>query len=76
MFDLKKVDMKSLKSDLTKFAIMLVVARLIKFWVVDTQGRGGDVTIAFSQDFLYSSVFTLVGFAVFWLVIEPNMRDL
>ncbi len=75
MFDLKKVDMKSLRSDVLKIFTMLVVARLIKFWVVDTRGKGGDVFPVFDQDFIYSTAFTLIGFAAFWVLVEPFVRE-
>lgn len=75
MFDLKKVDMKSLRMDLIKNALIVIVARLVKFYLVDTQGKGGDVTTVFNQDFIYSIVFLLLGFAVFWVVVEPLARE-
>ena len=74
MFDLTKVDMKSLKIDLIKNALVVIVARLIKFYVVDTQGKGGDVSVVFNQDFIYSTVFLLLGFVVYWVVFEPSVR--
>ena len=75
MFELKNVDMKSLRMDLIKNSLIVIVARLIKFYVVDTQGKGGDVTTVFNQDFIYSTVFLLLAFGVFWMIFEPLIRD-
>jgi hypothetical protein len=76
MLDMKKVDTKSMRMDLIKNAVIVIVARLVKFYVIDTQGKGGDVMTVFNQEFVYSVVFLLLGFAVFWLAVEPLAREL
>lgn len=79
MFDLKKVDVKSLRQDLIKNAVVIILARLIKFYVIDRQGdigSIGDFPSAFNQEFVYSAFFLLIGFAVFWVVVEPYARSI
>lgn len=75
MFDSTKIDVKSLKFDLVKNAVVVIVARILKFYVVDNAGGKGDVSKVFDQDFVYSLVFLLLGFTVFWVVVNPVVNN-
>ena len=71
MFDSSKVNTKDMRTDLIKNAVVVIVSRLLKFYVLDNaSGKGEQV---FNQDFVYSLVFLLLGFVAFYVVVQPAM---
>ena len=73
MFDAKSVDMAAMKHDLLKNIVVVIVARVLKFYLVE-DGRGDLVSILTSQDFLMGLAFVLLGFAVFHGVVNPAAK--
>lgn len=71
MFDSSKIDSKALKVDLVKNAVIVIVSRILKFYVVDNAGGKADPAQLFNQDFVYSLVFLLMGFVFFHVVVNP-----
>jgi hypothetical protein len=77
MFDLKNVDVKALRTDLIKNALILVVVRLLRYYVLENAGNGvGRFSSVMPNDFLYTLVFTLTGFVLFWVVVQPQVAKL
>ena len=60
-----------LKMDLVKNATVVIMSRLLKFYLVDNVSGKGDVTQVFNQDFVYSLVFLLLAFVFFHVVVYP-----
>jgi len=74
MLDFKNVDMSALKTDLLKNLLVIVVARVLKFYLMDG-GSGDLVGVLTSQEFLYSTGFVLLGLAVFWVLVQPVAKE-
>ena len=70
MFDSSKVDVKSMRTDLIKNAVVVLVSRILKFYVLEN-ASGKSTAQLFDQDFVYSLVFLLLGFVAFWVVVQP-----
>ena len=80
MFDLKNVDVKALRNDLVKNAVIIVVARVIRFYLTETALAGGasNVLSYLSHDdsFTYPLVCTLLGFTFFHVVVSPSLSQM
>lgn len=72
MFDSSKVDTKSMRTDLVKNAVVVIVSRILKFYVLENATGKTDVQL-FNQDFVYSLVFLLLGFVAFHVIVAPAM---
>jgi len=73
MFDSSKVNTKDMRTDLVKNAVVVIVSRLLKFYVLDNASGKADQSQLFNQDFVYSLVFLLLGFVAFYVVVQPAM---
>lgn len=76
MFDLKNVDVKSLRTDLVKNTTILVLARLLSFYLVENAGSTPDIMGAFDPKWVYGLVFTLLGFVFFHVVVNPTLSKM
>jgi hypothetical protein len=70
MFDSSKVNVKDMRTDLIKNAVVVLVSRVLKFYVLENASGKGDAQL-FNQDFVYSLVFLLLGFVAFHVVVQP-----
>jgi hypothetical protein len=75
MFDTKNVDTKGLRMDLIKNTVIVVVSRMLKFYLVDNAGGKADGAQLFNQDFVYSLVFLLLAFVFFHVVVNPSLQN-
>lgn len=73
MFDFKNVDMVALKTDLLKNVVVIIVARVLKFYLSEG-GQGDLLAVLTSQEFIYSMVFVLVGFTAFHVLAHPTAK--
>ena len=77
MLDLKNVDVKALRNDLIKNAVIIVFARLVRYYLLENHMSGvGDVSSALPTDFVYGLVFTLLGFVFFHVVVSPAVSQM
>jgi hypothetical protein len=72
MFDSSKVNTKDMRTDLVKNAVVVIVSRILKFYVLENASGKTDVQL-FNQDFVYSLVFLLLGFVAFYVIVQPAM---
>jgi len=75
MFDTKNVDTKGLRMDLIKNTVIVIISRMLKFYLVDNAGGKADSSQLFNQDFVYSLVFLLLGFVFFHVVVNPALQN-
>lgn len=75
MFDTKNVDTKGLRMDLIKNTVIVIISRMLKFYLVDNAGGKADGSQLFNQDFVYSLVFLLLGFVFFHVVVNPALQN-
>lgn len=73
MFDSSKVNVKDMRTDLVKNTVIVLVSRLLKFYVLENAGGKGDASQLFSQDFVYNLVFILLSLVCFYVVVQPAM---
>jgi len=79
MFNLKNVDVKALRNDLIKNAVIIVVARVIRFYLTEASLAGAsNVMSVLSHDdsFTYPLVCTLLGFTFFHVVVSPSLAQM
>jgi len=74
--DFSNVDVKTLKIDLVKNATIIVVSRLLRYYLVEQPAGLGSMAQAFDTNFLYTLVFTLLAFVMFHLVVNPNLQKM
>ncbi len=72
----KNVDVAALKTDLVKNAVIIVMSRLIRYYLLEHSSMGsmGSIGNALPTDFVYGLVFTLLSFVFFHLVVNPQLR--
>jgi hypothetical protein len=70
MLDNSKVDVKGMRTDLVKNAVVVIVSRVLKYYVLENASGKMDAQL-FNQDFVYSLVFLLLGFVAFYVVVQP-----
>lgn len=72
--DIKKIDIKTMKSDIIKHIIMFTVMRFLKFNILDKK-MNNIITDVIDKDFLYMLLFLMAGLSIYYIFIEPKIRS-
>ena len=73
--DSKNVDVRSLRNDLVKNAMIIVVSRVLTYFVQQRNPVSGiDLNKLFDPEWTYSLVFTLVGFVLYHLLVNHYLN--
>jgi hypothetical protein len=71
----KNVDVRSLRNDLVKNAMIIVVSRVLTYFVQQRNPVSGvDLSKLFDPEWTYSLVFTLVGFVLYHLLVNHYLN--
>jgi len=69
MLNMDEVNMQGLKHDLLKVTTFSIVARFLTLYL----DKKGDLSTLFEEEFVRTTVYTLIGFIAFWIIIEPYL---
>jgi len=70
------VDVKALKTDLVKNAVIIIASRLIRYYLLEQHAGLGEMSQALPTDFVYGLVFTLLAFVLFHVVVNPQLQKM